>query len=107
MTPDPEQAPSSTIIEASGTPPFQHMPFRLDAIRSWRAAQALQGEPASLRDFFRSHGCCFTCLGARQRCVFRKGAWHISRCPRCGGSGRYTESTQEEQHFPVKRFSPR
>ncbi len=48
MTPDTERVPSPKIIEAPGPPTFQHMSFRLDAIRRWRGAQAQRRELASL-----------------------------------------------------------
>jgi hypothetical protein len=90
MTPDTEQVPSFGIVEAPGTPAFGNLPFCLDEIRCWRANQALRGEPASLQDFFRVHDCCPDCFGTRQQCTPGKGAWYISGCPRCEGSGRCT-----------------
>ena len=49
MTPDTERVPAPRVIEAPGTPPFQHMPFRAFCYSPLARRPALQGNRRASR----------------------------------------------------------
>jgi hypothetical protein len=61
----------------------------LDDIRVWRATANQLGQPCGLDDFFRENNVCPMCKGNELITVPMWDYAAVTRCPRCGGDGRY------------------